>query len=307
MTIQQLEYILAIEKHRHFVKAATACGITQSTLSSMIHKLEEELDIVIFDRNSHPIRPTMAGEQILKQAQIVLYHANQLKEFSLNERKRATGKIRLGITPTIAPYLMPKLFKYTMPMKELKLVVHELYRDRIVEMLKCAELDMAIMSMHQHDNNLLEIPLYKEELWAYVSPHDELYQMESIPFSELPYDKLWALRHEIRFHYEAPDLKNYEENRNATYKTGNMSTLVQIVDENNGFTVIPKLCISHLGETREKNVRKIINPTPTREVSIFVRNDYVQERLVNLIVDGIKGIVPREMIDERLQKYPVRL
>lgn len=307
MTINQLEYILAIEKHRHFVKAANACGITQSTLSSMTHKLEEELDIVIFDRNSHPVRPTLAGEQILKQAKVILFHTNQLKEFPMNERKRACGKIRLGISPTTAPYIMPKLFRHISTMKDLQIVAHELHRDRIIEMLKRAELDMAILSMPHHNEEVLEIPLYKEELWAYVSPYDSLHAMESIPFDHLPFKRLWALRHEIRFHCESPELKNYEENRATTYKTGNISTLLDIVDENSGFTIIPELYIPLLSKDREKNLRRITDPVPTRVVSLFVRNDYVQERLLNIVADGIKEIVPERFIDERLLKYPIRL
>ncbi|MCQ2194954.1 MAG: LysR substrate-binding domain-containing protein [Paludibacteraceae bacterium] len=307
MTIQQLEYILAIDKHRHFVKAATACGITQSTLSSMIHKLEDELDIVIFDRNSHPVQPTLAGKEIIRQAEIVLFHANQLKEFSMQERKRVSGRIKLGITPTIAPYLMPKLFKHISETKDVKMTAFEVYRDRLVEMLKSGEIDIAIMSLPQIDTGLLEIPLYKEEINAYVSPTDNLYEKESIEFNEMPYDKLWVLRHEIHFHCDIPDLKNYEENRNVTYKTGNMSTMISIVDENGGFTLIPELQIPLLDETRAKNIRKIVNPTPIRTVSLFVRNDFVQESLLNIVADGIKGFLPQKVIDERLLKYPIRL
>lgn len=307
MTIQQLEYILAIDKHRHFVKAATACGITQSTLSSMIHKLEDELDIVIFDRNSHPVQPTLAGKEIIRQAEIVLFHANQLKEFSMQERKRVSGRIKLGITPTIAPYLMPKLFKHISETKDVKMTAFEVYRDRLVEMLKSGEIDIAIMSLPQIDTGLLEIPLYKEEINAYVSPTDNLYEKESIEFNEMPYDKLWVLRHEIHFHCDIPDLKNYEENRNVTYKTGNMSTMISIVDENGGFTLIPELQIPLLDETRAKNIRKIVNPTPIRTVSLFVRNDFVQESLLNIVADGIKEFLPQRVIDERLLKYPIRL
>lgn len=307
MTIQQLEYILAIDKHRHFVKAATACGITQSTLSSMIHKLEDELDIVIFDRNSHPVQPTLAGKEIIRQAEIVLFHANQLKEFSMQERKRVSGRIKLGITPTIAPYLMPKLFKHISKTKDVKMTAFEVYRDRLVEMLKSGEIDIAIMSLPQIDTGLLEIPLYKEEINAYVSPTDNLYEKESIEFNEMPYDKLWVLRHEIHFHCDIPDLKNYEENRNVTYKTGNMSTMISIVDENGGFTLIPELQIPLLDETRAKNIRKIVNPTPIRTVSLFVRNDFVQESLLNIVADGIKEFLPQRVIDERLLKYPIRL
>ena len=95
MTLQQLEYIVAVDRYRQFVKAATACNVTQSTLSTMIHKLEEELDVTIFDRNNHQVRPTKVGEQIIDQAKVVLFHSRQLQEFTLSERQRLMGHINL--------------------------------------------------------------------------------------------------------------------------------------------------------------------------------------------------------------------
>lgn len=163
MTLQQLEYVVAIDKYRHFVKAAESCGITQSTLSSMLRKLEEELDLTLFDRNSHPIRPTLAGEEIIKQAKVVLFHSKQLQEMSLSERKKETGHIKLGVTTTVAPYVMPKLFKYIKDIPDLDITAFELYRDEIVRMLKNADLDMAIMSLPGNEPDLLEIPPLQRE------------------------------------------------------------------------------------------------------------------------------------------------
>lgn len=307
MTLQQLEYVIALDQHRHFVNAAESCGITQSTLSSMLRKLEEELDIVIFDRNSHPIRPTKAGEAIIQQAKVVLYHSKQLMEMSMSERQKACGHINLGVTTTIAPTLMPKLFKYVSGLKDVTLTAKELYRDDIVRMLKRAELDMAIMSLPEQECDLLEIPLYKERLWAFVSPNDPLSQAESIDFSNMPHERLWALKHEICFQQQIAGLNCCEPIGNSKYESGDVATLLWIVEQNEGFTTVPELQIPLIREEHKHLVKPFVNPTPIRQVSLFVRNDYVRESLLNLMVQGIRQIIPVDMQDEMMQKDVIRI
>ncbi len=307
MTLQQLEYVIAIDKYRHFVRAADSCGVTQSTLSSMLRKLEEELDLTLFDRDTHPIQPTLAGEKIIKQAKIVIFHAKQLQEMSLTERKIVSGNVKLGITPTIAPYIMPKLFKYINEIPEVTLNAMELQRGKLTEMLKNADIDMAIMSLPCDMEDLLEIPLYDEKIWAYVSPKDPLYKQTEIDFNTMPRERLWALKHEICFQQQIAGLADCESERSSIYESGTVPTLLRIVDENEGFTVIPELHIPILRESSKKNLRPLINSTPVRRVSIFIRKDYVRESLLNVIVDAIKKIIPEEMQDERLRKFQIRI
>ncbi|MCQ2975531.1 MAG: LysR substrate-binding domain-containing protein [Bacteroidales bacterium] len=307
MTLQQLEYVVALDEQRHFAKAAEVCNITQSTLSSMIHKLEEELDITIFDRACHPVQPTLAGENLIKQAREVLFKANQLNEMSKNEKAKNTGNILIGITSTVGPYIMPKLFKYMSQFQDINLTAKEMYRDDIISKLKTAEIDMAIMSYPENDNKLLEIPLYNEKLYAYVSPNDELSKYDKINLNTMPCERLWVLKHEINFQRQIPGLENYITCRNQFYETGNIASLLRIVDENLGFTVLPELHIPILRESSKRNVKEFTEPIPTRTVSLFVRKDYVRESFVNIIIDGIKTIIPNKMIVERLKKYKVRL
>lgn len=311
MTLQQLEYVLAVEKYRHFVRAAEACQITQSTLSSMIHKLEEELDLVIFDRAAHPVKPTLAGEEFIRQARVVMYHADQLKELSMGERQRVSGTIRVGVTPTVAPYIMPKLFHYIDGIESLSLEAYELHRDRILRMLKRAELDMAIISLPQKDDDLLEIPLYREQLYAYVSPKDELYKAREISCTKMPYEKLWELKNEVGFQKQVADFCGEGAlpvtERKSRYESGSVTTLIHIVNANDGFTIIPELHIPLLREEYQKHIRPLVDPVPVREVGLFVRKDYVREGLLNIVAEGIKGIVPERMVDERLRKFAIRL
>jgi LysR family hydrogen peroxide-inducible transcriptional activator len=165
MTIQQLEYILALDKTRHFVRAAEMCGVTQPTLSAMIQKLEDELDCKIFDRLKHPIEPTEIGESIIKQAQVIVYQVNQLKESVQNEKKSVSGTLSLAIIPTIAPYLLPQFiaaFKKMYP--DIVLKVSEMRTETILEKLRIAEIDMAILSTPIDDQKILEVPLIMRNL-----------------------------------------------------------------------------------------------------------------------------------------------
>ena len=305
MTLQQLEYIIAVDNYRHFVKAADSCGITQPTLSSMIRKLEEELDVVIFDRNSHPVRPTIAGEEVLRQARMVVYHAKQLQETSLSEKKRASGNIHIGITPTIAPYIIPKLFHRVNDNPDITMQASELHRNVLIDKLKNAELDMAIMSCPHEVEGLLSVPLYREKFFAYVSPSDPLYDQESICSRTMPSERLWALKHEISFQLQVSEFCDQESQRSLLYESGNIATLLHIVNENEGFTIVPELHIPMIREEHRCNLRPLVDPIPVRVVSLFIRSDYVREALLNFVVNAIKTIVPEHMIDEHLLKYPV--
>lgn len=308
MTLQQLEYILAVNKHRHFVTAAESCGITQSTLSSMIRKLEEELDVIIFDRGAHPVRPTSAGEEILRQAQIVLFHAKQLKESSSGERQRLSGTLTLGITPTISPYIVPKLFRY---FKEhypaITLHPIEMHREGTLERLRKAEIDVAILSMPNPDPNMLEIPLYKERFAAYVSTEDPLYSKKELHFKDLPMERLWSLKNQICFQTQICSSGEITYDSITSFESGSLVTLFMLVEENGGFTFLPEMHIAQLGKNRRQHVRMLVDPVPMRQVSMFVRRDYVRESILNALATAIKSIIPKEMLDEHLMKFPIRL
>ena len=160
MTIQQLEYVVALDKTRHFVRAAEMCGVTQPTLSAMVQKLEDELDCRIFDRSSHPLVPTEVGHMIISQAQVVLFNVNQLKESVLTRKGDVNGTLSLAIIPTVAPYLLPKfisVLKAEYP--QIELIVSEMRTETILQKLLTADIDMAILSTPLNDPRILEVPL----------------------------------------------------------------------------------------------------------------------------------------------------
>ena len=307
MTLQQLEYIVALDKTRHFVRAAEMCGVTQPTLSAMIQKLEDELDCRIFDRSSHPIVPTEIGVAVIQQAQVVLFNVNQLKENVLVQRGTVAGSLSLAIIPTVAPYLLPgiiSLFRSDYP--EISLKISEMRTETIIEKLHTAEIDMAILSTPLEDPKILEVPLYYEKFIAYIAPDEPMYAQEEVSTNEMPLDHLWVLE---EGHCLRNQVFNFCENKThtSTYEAGSIDTLVKIVDRNGGYTVIPELHVDLLNETQRQNLRKIVRPEATREIALVIRHDYVREGMMNAVANTVKKIIPQHMLDARLKKFAIKL
>ena len=308
MTIQQLEYIVAVDEHRHFVRAAESCNVTQSTLSAMILKLESEFDTVIFDRNAHPVVPTPMGRKIIDQARVILFNKSQLEELIFMEKTGVAGSVALGIIPTIAPYVLPKFLKEVSDNhKEIDLKVSELTTATITEKLRKAELDMAILATPLEEPGILEIPLYYEKFVAYISPIEAIYEMKEISSHGMPTEKMWVLQ---EGHCLRGQVFNFCESRASAltmYEAGSIDTLIKIVDANGGYTVIPELHVGLLTESQLRNIRPLTSPQTVREVSLVFRDDYVREGMLNRIAGIVKKIIPSEMIDARLKKFAIRL
>jgi LysR family hydrogen peroxide-inducible transcriptional activator len=310
MTLQQLEYVIALDTARHFVKAAEMCSITQPTLSAMVQKLEEELDCIIFDRTQHPIVPTAIGKKIIEQGRVILFNGNQLKEMVKMQKNEVGGGLNIAFIPTIAPYLLPKFIeKMRVENPQIALKISEMRTDFIVEKLKTAEIDMAILATPLSNPNLFEIPLYYERFVGYVSPSDPLYKQENITAKELPIERMWILEegHCLRnqvFNFCEQEKGSIHE---TIYEAGSIDTLVKIVDLIGGYSIIPELHIDLLSERQKENLRELVNPEAAREVSIIIRPDFVKEALLNAVANCVKKIIPEHMLDSRLKKFSIKL
>lgn len=307
MTLQQLEYIIALDKTRHFVRAAEMCGVTQPTLSAMIQKLEDELDCRIFDRSFHPIVPTEVGAMILQQAQVVMFNVHQLKENVLTQKGSVAGSLSLAIIPTVAPYLLPELITlFRRDYVDISLKISEMRTETIIEKLHSAEIDMAILSTPLDDPKILEVPLYYEKFVAYISPNEPLYLQDEVSTNDMQLDHLWVLE---EGHCLRNQVFNFCKNKthSAIYEAGSIDTLVKIVDRNGGYTVIPELHINLLTDVQKQHLRKIVRPEATREIALVIRHDYVREGLMNAVANSIKQIIPQHMLDARLKKFAIKL
>ncbi len=274
----------------------------------MIQKLEQELEINIFDRKMQPIAPTEIGRSLIDQAKVILYNARQFKELALSEKQQESGKVTLGIIPTVAPYILPKLFNILQERNpNIQLHVKEITTAEIIKQLDKAEIDMALLATPLDNPNILEIPVYYERFFAYISPTEDLYQMKELEMNHIPMDHLWVLKEGHCLRNQVIRLCEFDSGFSSIYEAGSIDTLIKIVDTNGGYTIIPELHIDLLSEHQKANVRPIVNPEPNREISLVVRNDYVKERLLNVIAKNISDVIPENMLNDRLKKFSIKL
>jgi len=314
MNIQQLEYIIAVDNYRHFSKAAEASFVTQPTLSMMIQKLEEELGVKLFDRSQLPVQPTEIGIRLINQARLALAQLNQIKEIVQEEKGIVKGVFRLAIIPTISPYLLPKLMQVHSENKfDIRIVISELTTAQILKGLANDSIDGGILATPLKEPAITEHPIYYERFFAYVSPQEKsLYARTTLDESDLTSTRLWLLDEVHCFRTQILHLCNLKKRRNGsqsifTYEAGSIDTLINIVDQNEGLTVIPEMALAHLSEVQKKNVRPFKNSTPVREVSLITRKEFFRERLLNIIIDEVKTAVPHSLQDEAMKKYVVPL
>jgi LysR family hydrogen peroxide-inducible transcriptional activator len=252
--------------------------------------------------------PTDAGRQILNQAQVIIYHVNQLKENLSVQKGAMQGDLSLAMIPTVAPYLLPEfisVFRNEYP--DINLKVTEMRTETIIEKLLRAEIDMAILSTPLSDPKILEVPLYYEKFVLYLAPSEELYNEEEVSSENLPLDHLWVLEEGHCLRNQVFNFCHKKSLQSSVYEAGSIDTLVKIVDVNGGYTVIPELHIALLSEDQKMNLRGLVKPEAIREISLIIRHDYVREGMMNAVANSIKKIIPAHMLDARLKKFAIKL
>jgi len=284
MNIQQLEYIVAIDDHRHFVTAANKCFITQPTLSMMVQKLEEELNAKIFNRSVHPIAPTPMGEKIINQARKVLFEAKKLKHLAIHDTLTPFGEIKLGVIPTIAPYLIPNFIKnFLLQFPEVKLSIFELKSAEIIEKLNKGELDAGILATPLKEKNLFEKPLYQEKFILYVSQKDPKSSKKYATMHDIDMSRLWLLEDGNCFRNQVLklcDLKKHKLNAHVNYDAGSIQTMIRMVDIEGGVTILPEMSRSEMTPKQRKQIKSFTSPEPMREVSVVLNKLYYNESIV---------------------------
>lgn len=298
MTLQQLEYILAVNQFRHFARAAEYCRVTQPTLSAMIQKLEEELDTRIFDRSQQPVCPTPVGIHIIEQAQNILVQANRIKNIIEEEKHSLTGTFKLGILPTVAPYLLPRFFPQLMKKyPDLDIRVVEMKTNDIKKALQTGEIDAGIVASLAGMEELQQTPLFYEQFFAYVSREDALFNNEVIRTSDLNGEQLWLLDEGHCFRDQLVRFCQMKSARASqlAYHLGSMETFMRMVESGKGVTFIPELAVLQLGEAQKELVRPFAIPCPTRQVVLLTNKNFIRHTLLEVLVKEIKLSVPKEM------------
>lgn len=299
MTLQQLEYVLAVERFRHFSKAAEYCRVTQPTLSAMIQKLEEELDIKIFDRASQPVRPTQIGMLVVRRAQEILAQAESLRQMILEEKHSLSGTFKLGVLPTIAPYLLPRFFSGLMKKcPELDIRVMEMKTNEIKTSLRNGGIDAGVVADLSDMDDFSRNTLFYELYYAYVSRESRLFGQEVVRTSELDKEELWLLDEGHCFRDQLVKfcrMKSAQVSQQV-YRLGSMETFMRMVENGTGITFIPELAVYQLDGLQKELVRPFAVPSPARKVVLLTRKDYVRSTLVKTIVREIRASVPKDML-----------
>ena len=295
MTIIQFEYIIAVDNHRHFGKAAEACFVTQPTLSMQIQKLEDQLGILIFDRSKQPVVPTEIGKRIIAQARIVVSDAKRIGEIVSEEKGEVAGELSIGIIPTLSPYLLP-LFIHSFIEKypQVKLKVYELVTDEVIRRLKNETLDIGIIVTPANDPGLMEKVLFYEEFYGYVSHRSNLFKKKTILADDISNDDIWLLNEGHCLREQVINLcKAYKErDTQFKYESGSLEALKRIVDKHGGMTLLPQLATLDLSPNEKNNIRAFDEPKPLREVSLVMHRSYLKRKLVEALHKEILVSIP---------------
>lgn len=301
ISLIQLEYLVALDKHRHFVRAAEACYVTQPTLSMQIKKLEEELGLKLFDRSKQPIIPTDIGKLIIQQARKVLNETYRIENIIDDYQGTVSGDLHIGVLPTISPYLMPHLISnMSKHYPDLHIHVKELFTEEIVKMLKNDYLDIGILATPLKDENIIEDPVFYERFLLYLNPSHPAYDKGSLTQEDLVKDRLWMLSEGNCFRNQSLSvcqLKTDKKAINFDYESGSLETLKKIVDMEGGLTVLPEWATLELNEEDRQHVRVMENDSSVREISVIYSRNYARSRAVVALKDMIKLSIPEKIME----------
>ena len=308
MNLQQLRYIIAVNRFRNFAKAADACNVTQPTLSAMIVKLEEELDLRIFERTNKSVSPSNAGLKIIRQAESVLMEVDRISEILSEDKGLIGGRLNLSVGPTVAPYILPKFIKhYRKLYPTVDLSIEELKVEFMLDALLRGEIDAGIAISENLKQGILEIPLYTEKFYVYLA--ESCWRKLPVFNPEtLEHESMWIMKEAQCLRDSAFSFCKARSKGHRIYEAGSIETLIRIVDENGGYTIIPEMHLPFLTEKQRQNVRKIEGDhLSQRRVSLYIKEDYIRQRMLNTIVDALKAYMPDGMLSEGIVKYGIKL
>lgn len=295
MTITQLQYVLAIAEQKNFTKAAEKCFVTQPTLSTQIQKLEEELDVIIFNRNKKPIELTEVGKKIVAQARNIVSEAERIQDIVDQQKGFIGGEFRLGIIPTIMPTLLPMfLNNFIHKYPKVKLKIEELTTEEIIDRLNEGHLDAAIVATPLALESIKERVLYYEPFVAYIPPNHRLHQSEKIKPSDLDIDDVLLLEDGHCFREGVINLcKSFKKNVENKFQieSGSIETLIKLSNEGLGMTLLPYLHTLDIKEKLSVNLRHFEEPTPAREVGIIYHKSELKMQIIEALQKVISGVV----------------
>ena len=301
MTLTQLSYIVAVERYRHFATAAEKSFVTQPTLSMQIHKLEEDLGVKLFDRSKSPVVPTSIGIQIVSQAKIILREAKRIEDLANLNEDELRGTFRIGVIPTVAPYLVPMFLRGFMQKYPLvELVFEEVLTKEIVSGLAEDRIDVGILATPVDMKQVFTEDLFTEPFVAYLSESHPLTGKTKLTLDDLNRTNIWLLNEGHCFRDQTVKIcKEVEESPRASirFESGNLETLKKLVEQNFGMTLLPWLAIQNISNTESKaTIVEFEEPIPSRKIRLAYSRKYLKQNLVQALLDEIKGAIPEALL-----------
>lgn len=297
MTISQLEYFVAVYSYRHFAKAAQACFVTQPTLSMQLKKLEEELGIHLFDRSKQPVIPTQQAELIIESAKEIIRLSKSINDKVKEVEGQLTGTFKLGIIPTVGPYLLPIfLNEFCKKHTNLKIEIQEHHTATLIELINSDNLDAAIVSTPLNIEGLKEIELYYEPFVVYFSNSEKLKKQNTVSVESLDKDRMWLLSEGHCFRNQVLNLCSPQgskiQDQQIQIQVGSIEMLRSMVEINHGVTLLPELSIQQFNSKQRAKVRYFTTPEPVREISLVTRRPQLFHKVIQALVDQIKKSIP---------------
>ncbi len=314
MNIHQFKYVIAVADSKHFEQAAEKCFITQSTLSTMIGKLEDEIGIRIFDRKTKPVTVTREGEKIIEQLRVILKEIDSLQNIAQELKGELSGELKIGIIPTVAPYLLPLfLGDFAKAFPRIQVIVHEMTTTVIQKNLHQRNIDLGIAAIPLEDSELLEYHLYDEPFILYdIKKSKE--QKTRVDVNEIDFSNLWLLQegHCLRTQVEQIcNLSNNQPNRtiNLEFKAGSIDSLIRFTREQKGVTLLPYLATLDLPKREQKYLRMFKPPVPIRSIGLIVHKHFVKkvilDELQRIILNSVSPLQPEMKPDKKKLIRPV--
>ncbi len=305
MTITQLQYVLAVAEHKNFTLAAEKCFVTQPTLSMQIQKVEEELNIQIFDRSKKPIQLTEIGQKIVNQAKNIVNEADRMQDIVEQQKGFIGGEFRLGIIPTIMPTLLPMfLNNFIKKYPKVKLIIEELNTDEIILKLKNGHLDAAIAATPLIEEKIKEVVLYFEPFMAYIPQSHKYYSKNEIEVSDLDVDEILLLQDGHCFRDGILNLcKNVSKSDFSHFQleSGSFETLIKLADEGLGITLLPYLHTLDLKESDKLKLKHFVEPKPAREVSLIFPKTELKIQIIDALRSTIAGVVKGAIVFQNIE------
>jgi LysR family transcriptional regulator, hydrogen peroxide-inducible genes activator len=307
MTTVQLEYVVAVDTYRSFVTAAEKCFVTQPTLSMQIQKLEDELGVKIFDRSKLPVVPTEIGTAVIAQGRVILKESARIREIIADQKKEVQGTLKVGIIPTLAPYLLPRvLTSFMKKYPKVKLEVWEYSTEQIIQLLRQEQLDCGLLATPLNNQHLEEHPLFYENFVIFAAKSNKLSDKKLIQPEDLETKDIWVLNEGHCMRNQVlnicRDKFSMGEFKNLEYNTGSVETLKRMVELNEGYTILPELSLQDLSAKQMNMVRFFKAPEPVREISLVTHRYFIKQAVIEAFKKEILAHVPEKMKAKKTRK-----